>query len=226
MPERKGPQASATLYKVGTKKTGNDGNIWIIVENKAKIKRWQLHRKPSKSPKPSSRGKSPAKPSSREKSPAKPAKKVISVLDMYDVPKLKTDWAKWMSLLAPKQVRMIEKLRASYDDIKAHGITPVEVILPLSYGGIYWMDYPWDYAKSLYPNMNDGDDAYVLIIFKINRDLHITLEKPQNAIFCQHIHLTHAHKKNFMEFMKKFNAKPGSKVEWNGSQLKIIKFLP
>ena len=31
---RKSPTQSATLYKVGTKKKGNDGNTWIIVENK------------------------------------------------------------------------------------------------------------------------------------------------------------------------------------------------
>jgi hypothetical protein len=38
MSERKSPTQSATLYKVGTKKKGNDGNIWIIVENKNYIK--------------------------------------------------------------------------------------------------------------------------------------------------------------------------------------------
>ena len=39
---RKGPNDSATLYKLGHKKRGNDGNMWIIVENKNKIKRWKL----------------------------------------------------------------------------------------------------------------------------------------------------------------------------------------
>lgn len=43
--KRKGPNSSATLYKIGTKKKGNDGNIWIIVENKNNIKRWQLYKK-------------------------------------------------------------------------------------------------------------------------------------------------------------------------------------
>lgn len=38
---RKGPSESATLFKVGTKKKGNDGNMWIIVENIKGIKRWQ-----------------------------------------------------------------------------------------------------------------------------------------------------------------------------------------
>jgi len=47
MPERKGPEKSATLFKVGTKKTGNDGNTWIIEENKNGVKRWVLFKKSS-----------------------------------------------------------------------------------------------------------------------------------------------------------------------------------
>jgi hypothetical protein len=47
---RPSPTKSATLYKTGTIKTGNDGNKWIVTENKNKTKRWQLHRKPSKIP--------------------------------------------------------------------------------------------------------------------------------------------------------------------------------
>ena len=33
-PIRKSPSQSASLYKIGTKKKGNDGNMWIIQENK------------------------------------------------------------------------------------------------------------------------------------------------------------------------------------------------
>ena len=36
--ERKGPEQSATLYKVGTVKKGNDGNKWIIYETKMVLK--------------------------------------------------------------------------------------------------------------------------------------------------------------------------------------------
>ena len=39
--KRKGPSKSATLFSVGVKKKGNDGNIWIIVKNKNGIKRWK-----------------------------------------------------------------------------------------------------------------------------------------------------------------------------------------
>ena len=38
--ERPSPSESATKFKVGTKKKGNDGNMWIIVENKNGVKRW------------------------------------------------------------------------------------------------------------------------------------------------------------------------------------------
>ncbi len=38
---RKGPASSATKFILGTKKKGNDGNMWKIVENKKGTKRWQ-----------------------------------------------------------------------------------------------------------------------------------------------------------------------------------------
>ena len=38
--ERPSPSESATKFKVGTKKKGNDGSMWIIVENKNGVKRW------------------------------------------------------------------------------------------------------------------------------------------------------------------------------------------
>ena len=38
--DRPSPSESATKFKVGRKKKGNDGNMWIIVENKNGVKRW------------------------------------------------------------------------------------------------------------------------------------------------------------------------------------------
>ncbi len=38
---RKGPSESATSFKVGTEKKGNDGNMWVITEDKNGIKRWK-----------------------------------------------------------------------------------------------------------------------------------------------------------------------------------------
>jgi len=52
MVERKSPSKSATLYKVGTKKTGIDGNMWIVETNKNKVKRWVLYKKTTKKTSP------------------------------------------------------------------------------------------------------------------------------------------------------------------------------
>ncbi len=41
--ERPSPSESATLYEIGFIKKGNDGNKYIIVENKNGIKRWKKY---------------------------------------------------------------------------------------------------------------------------------------------------------------------------------------
>jgi len=41
---RKSPSVSATIYSVGTKKIGNDGNLWIIVRDSRGVQRWQKYR--------------------------------------------------------------------------------------------------------------------------------------------------------------------------------------
>lgn len=40
---RPSPSESATMFPKGTKKKGNDGNIWIIVTTKMGTKRWKKH---------------------------------------------------------------------------------------------------------------------------------------------------------------------------------------
>ena len=42
---RPSPTESATLYKIGTIKIGNDGNKWIISESSNGVKRWKLYKK-------------------------------------------------------------------------------------------------------------------------------------------------------------------------------------
>ena len=37
---RKAPSASATLFKKGTMKKGNDGNKWIVKKSINGVKRW------------------------------------------------------------------------------------------------------------------------------------------------------------------------------------------
>ncbi len=38
---RKAPTQSATLFKKGVIKKGNDGNKWVIVTNARGVQRWQ-----------------------------------------------------------------------------------------------------------------------------------------------------------------------------------------
>lgn len=38
---RPSPSVSATLFNVGIKKKGGDGNMWIVVKNKNGVKRWK-----------------------------------------------------------------------------------------------------------------------------------------------------------------------------------------
>ncbi len=41
--KRPSPSESATLFKIGTIKKGNDNNLWIISENKNGVKHWKKH---------------------------------------------------------------------------------------------------------------------------------------------------------------------------------------
>lgn len=54
---RKGPSDSATLFPVGYKKKGNDGNMWEIIETRNGVQRWKrlTRKKPSKRKKRSKR---------------------------------------------------------------------------------------------------------------------------------------------------------------------------
>lgn len=55
---RKAPTASATLFKPGTTKIGNDGNRWVIVADTRGVQRWQLKKKPATTMKKRRSGKS------------------------------------------------------------------------------------------------------------------------------------------------------------------------
>jgi len=41
---RKSPSVSATAYREGTKKIGNDGNLWVIVRDSRGVQRWQKYK--------------------------------------------------------------------------------------------------------------------------------------------------------------------------------------
>ena len=102
MSTRKGPSQSATLFKEGTVKKGNDGNKWIIVTNKLGVRRWQKTGSNSTTIK--------IKPKSKSKSKSKSRR----VLKMEADPD--TVWGKnkpleklWQSLASGEKVVLIEK---------------------------------------------------------------------------------------------------------------------
>ena len=98
MSTRKAPSKSATLFKNGTIKQGNDGNKWVIVTNKRGIHRWQKMTGASAATKPM-------------KNKTKKSKRI---LEMEADPN--TVWGKnkpleelWESLADGKKVVLIEK---------------------------------------------------------------------------------------------------------------------
>jgi hypothetical protein len=217
MSTRKSPIQSATLYEVGTKKKGNDGNTWIIVENKNNVKRWQLYKKVIEKEE-----KIVDVPKTKKISP-----KTVSITDSYNIPKIKkNNWTKWLENLNSKQKKYIDKVRNSYKSIeKETGIIVIEVILPLSENGLYYVDYPWDYAKQLYPDINDDDNAYMMIIFKIDENLHLDIsESNDNKIVVQHKGILRTYKKNLLEYIENFNEEKNGKMSWNGRQNKAIEY--
>jgi hypothetical protein len=106
MSTRKAPSKSATLFKNGTIKKGNDGNNWIIVTTSNGIQRWKKVAV--------STAKTTRKNSANPKEKAKPRPKSKRVLEMEADPN--TVWGKnrpleelWESLASGKKVVLIEK---------------------------------------------------------------------------------------------------------------------
>lgn len=221
---RKSPTESATLYKVGTKKIGNDGNTWIIVENKNNVKKWQKYERRIKDSFKKEEKKTSIKPIKKRVS-KKISLKNVKTTDLYDLPKIKkNNWAKWLENLTSDQKKYVDKVRNSYKSIeKETGIIVIEVILPVSNGGYYFIDYIWDYAKELYPTILDDDKAYLMVTFKLTQDMHLFLDS-KNHITSQHKGILRTYKKNLLEYIEKFNKEKNGKIKWGGSQLRGVEF--
>lgn len=131
--KRKGPTQSATLYKIGTKKTGNDGNKWIITETSNGVKRWKLYKKKSKTTITKHRSKSIT---SRRKS-------------KFDSAKLKNK----LSKLGKNTKSFIykEKLGSKYKKYEIHdnGGRPFAVLVNKNELNVYTYedDDDWDWQK-------------------------------------------------------------------------------
>lgn len=182
---RNSPSESATLYKIGTKKKGNDGNTWTIVENVNGVKRWKLYKKINP--------------------------KTIKITDFYNIPKIKkNNWNKWFEKLSISSRKILEKFKDNIvNDIKGLGIKVELVPLPLSESGVYWIDYVWDVCKEKYPNLIDDEIPILIVVFKLDNDLHLLREN----IMIQHNGIKRTLKKQLIELFEK---KLGDKFKWNG----------
>ena len=149
---RPSPSESATLFKIGTKKKGNDGNIYIIVTNKNGVKRWKLHKKMEIK---------------------KKLNKKISLTTFYDIdvikPKKLNDYINNNNLLKKIKDKIIPEL-------KKQKINFYFVPLPTK-DGRYWIDFPNSYINEFYDN-NYLDKNFVYLVIYMKKNLTLNLKKP------------------------------------------------
>jgi len=157
--KRKSPNKSATLYKTGTIKTGNDGNKWIISENKNNIKKWQLHKKSHKK----SSKKVISKISSKKGTASKPKKGFSISLDAFFGFKVVSE-KKLANIISKKPaISKIYKilLKKIIPEIKKFGIDTYIIPLPKSKDDKYWADYASAYINYTYDKeFMDSDIVY------------------------------------------------------------------
>ena len=195
---RPSPTQSATLYTTGTKKTGNDGNTWIITQNVNGTKRWKLYKKVSK------------------KISKKESKKEIKSLNHFG----------FTPVFEKKLDKIMEKHNnVVYDKIKKNiipelnklGIETYIVPLPLSENGYYFTDYASEYIKEVY-NKDMIERLNIKDIYFIFKLTHDGKKLNTDKILVNYTPFGNK-KKDVIEIFKKYL---GNKFEWNGSNTKAI----
>ena len=238
--KRPSPTESATLYKVGIKKIGSDGNKWIIAENKNGIKRWKLYKikepkepkvkEPKESMKESKKLKKEPKEPMKEskklkkepKEPMKESKKLkkesMKVTEMYDIPKIKqNNWKKWLEPSGQNRIKKsFEKLVSLKPHLKKIGVKMEIIGLPIS-SGHYFVDWPSDYMREKYPvEWEDDKSAFLMVIIRLDNQHMI---ERNLTINCQHKGIHRDVKKKFIALMTE---QFGKQFQWNGSSTKTI----
>ena len=203
---RPSPSQSATLYKVGTKKTGNDGNTWIITENVNGTKRWKLYKKVSK------------------KISKKESKKVSKKISKKEIKSLNNFG------FTPVFEKKLDKIMESYNkviynklknniipELNKLGIETYLVPLPLSKSGHYFTDYAPEYIREVYNKdmIERLDIKDIYFVFYLSHDGK-NLER--NKIVANFAPFGNK-KKDVIEIFKKYL---GNKFEWNGSNTHSI----
>jgi len=227
---RPSPSQSATLYKVGTKKTGNDGNTWIITENVNGTKRWKLYKKVSKKISKKESKKVSKKISKKEskkvskKISKKESKKVSKKISKKEIKSLNNFG------FTPVFEKKLDKIMESYNkviynklknniipELNKLGIETYLVPLPLSKSGHYFTDYAPEYIREVYNKdmIERLDIKDIYFVFYLSHDGK-NLER--NKIVANFAPFGNK-KKDVIEIFKKYL---GNKFEWNGSNTHSI----
>jgi hypothetical protein len=235
--ERPSPTKSATLYNVGTIKTGNDGNKYIIVENKNGVKKWQKHKKDRPSPSKSAtlynvgtiktgndgnkyiivENKNGVKKWQKHKNVSnkkekletkKKSKKEFSRLLFYN---LKVIDEKNFKKIASKNETYKILITKVIPEINKLKIKTFLVPSPLSDNDIYWNDYPPHYIKEKY-NEDIYNINHMYFVFYMNKNGNeIIYDKPININYST---LTKENKINIINIFEKHLF---AQYSWNGS---------
>jgi hypothetical protein len=171
--ERPSPTKSATLYNVGTIKTGNDGNKYIIIENKNGVKKWQKHKNVTK-------------------------KNNTNLLDIYKIKILDEVELNKIALKNKTYQILTQKVIPEINNLK---IKTFIVPLPLSETNLYWSDYfPPTYIQKIY-NKNINNINYMYLIVYMNKEGDkIIYDKPIKINFSN---LTKKNKINIINIFEK-----------------------
>jgi hypothetical protein len=165
---RPSPGGSATLYKTGTKKTGNDGNKWIVQENINGIKRWvKIQPKSKRESKTKTKSKSKSKTKSKTKEKAKSVS--LNMYDFYNIVQItETEFKDVINKSTPNVRNTLEKLNDLVKVIRKTGKIAHIIPLPLSRSGMHWMDYPNSYMSEMYGDEYGVKGGYVYFTVKMN----------------------------------------------------------
>jgi len=114
---RKAPSESATLFKKGTTKKGNDGNQWVIVADARGVQRWQKVRAGAKTKtKTKTKAKTKTKTKTKANTKAKTRRVGRRVVELGTDSNMESIWGKnkpledfWRSLASGKKVVLIQK---------------------------------------------------------------------------------------------------------------------
>ena len=210
---KKSPDKSATLYKIGTKKIGNDGNTWIIVENKNNVKKWQLYKK-IQTPIINDTKKS-SKKNSKKISKKNNKKSILNDTikkntiklsnNIYGKPIIKkNNWNKWLENCNSEFINFINKIKYSYTIFNLLKINVVEVIEPPSFNS-HWIDqYPHDYAKQNFPQYYKDTNniiPHIIIRYKIDNNEHLATDYKQMCIEGSILNITKTIKSRLVNYL-------------------------